>query len=203
MEEIFRQISSGLRLLDFKEDAINKFKKEKSLEDIFLSNLFVNYFLCLITFTLFLIFGEFSFNQEAINTAIFLAFLLIYPFLYNILVYIVYGIFGFTAEVLEPKKHIKPLISIGYHISIIYSLFFFIIASIFLISPLLGKILLVIYFIYFFIHLFITISKVYNFSLPKTLIVVLAPLLTLSLFFLLISIFFPQILVALIIFLYA
>ena len=193
MKNIILSLKEGIKILELNKMTINLLKYQKKLEDIFLENLIVNYFLCMVLFFIFLGFGDYRVGNTIINSSFFLGFLLLYPFLYNLFIYIVYLIFGISAEFIDNKKNIRPLMTIGYHTSIIYSFIFFFLALAFVYNKIVGLILLLIYLSYFLINMFCVISEVYHFSLHKTLIVLFVPILCISILFLFIAIFFPQV----------
>ncbi len=197
---IYKSIIDGLKILGFDKETIKKVSREKSIEEIFLSTLFLNYIIILIVFILATIVGEISIGGRELNLPVFFGILMIYPFTFNLLVYGIYGLFGFIAEMIDSKKHIKPLIATGFHTAIVYGIIFYIIAILSTFN-LEYAILLLITFIFYFIYtMFITISTVYEFSLEHTLITVFLPFILLGLVLLIIAMLFPEIIKSILIF---
>jgi hypothetical protein len=141
--------------------------------------------------------GYFIAGRE-INMPVFFGLLMIYPFAYNLMIYLKYGFFGAMAELLNKKKHIKPLVSVGFHTAIVYSIVFYIIGLLTLLSPIYGLTLTVIFSLYFIYVMFIVISTVYDYSLPQTLIVLFIPMMLFALIALILTLAFPKVLPALI-----
>jgi hypothetical protein len=184
-------IINGLRILGFDKNTIKKVAREKSLEEIFISNLFLNYLIVLIIFTTSLFIGGFKIDGRELNQVIFFALLMIYPFTFNLFVYFIYALFGYMAESLDKKCHTKKLINVGFHTAIVYAFIFYIIILISYFSLKFASFLILAFMIYFMYVMFISISVLYNFSLHKVLIVILVPFLIISLLLLFLQLFFP------------
>jgi hypothetical protein len=191
---ITESIINGLRILGFDKETIKKVSREKSLEDIFLSTLFLNYVIVLVLFTISLINGGFNINGRELNQTVFFALLMMYPFVFNLIVYIFYGFFGFVAEVLDKKKKIKPLISIGFHTAIVYSIIIYLIVLFASFNVTYALFLFVVFMVYFIYVMFLAISTIYNYSLPQTLIIIMVPFLVLGIVLLLLEVAFPNLL---------
>ena len=117
-----KSLVEGLGILGFDKDVIRKVAREKNLEEIFLSNLSINYFLVMITFFVSLAIGGFRIEGRELNMPVFFGLLMVYPFIFNTVVYILYGFFGLMAELLDKRKTVKPLLSVGYHTAVVYSI---------------------------------------------------------------------------------
>ena len=183
----------GLRILSFDRDTIKKVSKEKSLEEIFLSTLFLNYLLVLVVYIIGVAIGGFTVGDKSLNMPVFFGLLMIFPFTYNLIVYLLYGLFALFAELLHAKGGTAhQLLSVGFHTAFVYSIVIFIVA---LVSSQLGTkyaiIVLSIFFLWYLYSLFVSISEVYDFSLPQTLIVLFLPFLLIGILFMLIGAFLP------------
>ena len=170
-------IINGLRILGFDRETIKKVSKEKSLEEIFLSTLFLNYLIVLVVFLISLSMGGIQIKGRELNMPIFFGLLMIYPFAFNVAVYLLYGLFGFFAELLNSHKKIKPLISTGFHTAIVYSILFYTIGIVCMFDPVYASFLLGIFIAYFVIVMFLSITTIYKFSSAQTMITLLIPLL--------------------------
>lgn len=190
---IYKSIVDGLKILGFDKETIKKVSKEKSIEEIFLSTLFLNYIVILIIFVLTIIVGKVAIGGRELNLPVFFGILMIYPFTFNLIVYGIYGVYGFVAEMINTKKHIKPLITVGFHTAIVYSLILYIIA-LFSVFNLQYAVLLFTTFLFYFIYtMFVTISTIYDFSLEYSLITVFLPFIILGTFILIFAMMFPEI----------
>jgi len=198
---ILKSLSEGLRILGFDKPTIKTVSREKDLEEIFLSTLFLNYLIVLIVYLFGILIGGYSINGRELNMEVFFGLLMIYPFIYNLIIYIIYGFFGATAELMNSKKHIKPLISVGFHTGIVYSILILIICTIASsIGFELGLILLGIFALYFLYTMFISISTIYKFSLGQTLTVLMIPFLVLGILLTIIGAINPNFLTDIIVF---
>ena len=185
-------ISQGLKILSFDKKTIRHVSREKSLEEIFLTTLFINYLLVLITFLGGIAFGGYSLAGRELNMPVFFGILMVYPFVFNFVVYFLYGFFALMAEVIDPKKHIEPLMSVGFHSAIVYSFLIFVVAFVSLFLGLAyGVFVMSVFFAWFVYTLFVSISELYRFSLPQTLIVLIVPFIIIGLVFIFFSLFFP------------
>lgn len=192
---IVHAIVDGLKILSFDKQVTKKVSKEKSLEDIFLSTLFVNYMVVLVCFLVIVSMGGQLFIEDRpLNMPVVMGFLLMYPFAYNIVVYILYSFFGLMAEIVNAKNHVKPLLSAGFHSAIAYAPIIYAIAIVFTASISIGLILFAVFGIYFLIAMFHTISIVYKYSFAQSLIVLLIPMLILGLALVVLSAFSTQLL---------
>ena len=192
MKGLIKSLKTGFKIFDLNKLTINLVKHEKNLEHVFLENLILNYFFCMFVFVIFLLMGEYRVGDIIINKSIFLVSILLYPFFYTLFIYFIYLIFALSAEFVDSKKNIRPLITIGFYTSLIYSFIVILLVFIFTLNKIIGLLLLGLYLIYFLINMFCVISEVYRFSLHKSLIVLFIPLFILSFIFLMISIFFPS-----------
>lgn len=173
---ISQSIIDGLKILGFDKETIGKVSREKSLEEIFLSTLFMNYLIVLVVFICTTLTGGVSFGGRDINQPVFFGLLMIYPFVYNLIIYVIYGFFGVVAELLNNKKHVKPLISVGFHTAIVYSILFYVIGLLGTFDPAYGLFLFAVFCIYFLFTMFLAISEIYNFSGAQTLIIIIIPI---------------------------
>ena len=187
-----KSIMDGLKILGFEKKTIKKVSKEKDLEEIFLSTLFLNYLIVLVLFFVGITSNGFQINGRELNPPVLYGLLLIYPFIYNLLVYVVYGLFGLMAELLNKKNKIEPLLSVGYHTAIVYSGIIYIIGLLLTINPSLSLFLLTCFGIYFIIAMFYALSTVYSFSTDQTLIVLMTPFLIIGVILLLFISFIPE-----------
>lgn len=178
---IAHSIIEGLKILGFDKETIKKTSQEKSLEEIFLSTLFVNYMIILIVYLIAMINGNYSLQGKEINTPVLFGFLMIYPFAYNLVVYGIYGFFGLMAEMINKKTQVKPLIAVGFHTAIVYTILIYIIALIAMFNLSYALFLLCAFFAYFIYTMFVSIHTIYNYSLGQTLIVIMLPIIMLSL----------------------
>lgn len=191
---IKKSLIEGLKILSFDKETIKDVSREKSLEEIFLSTLFLNYLLVLIVYLLGLAMGGFTFQEKSVNMPVFFSLLMIYPFAFNLIIYVIYGFFGLTSEMIDSKNRVKPLMSVGYHVAIVYSFLIFIIAALSAkLGSAYGLFVLSVFLAWFIYTMFISLSTVYKFSLPQTLIVLFIPFLVIGLIILLIGVIAPEI----------
>ncbi len=179
---LVKSIIDGLKILGFDKETILMVSKEKSLEEIFLSTLFMNYLIVLIAFVIGVIAGDINTGVLTIrgldfNMPVIFGLMMIYPFLYNVGVYFLYALFGLIAEMLNTTKKVKPLISAGFHTAIVYTILVYVIVLISLFNPSYGLFLSGIFAIYFLLAMFLSISTIYGYSAAQTLIVLIIPLL--------------------------
>ena len=198
-----KSIIEGLKILGFDKEAIKFVSKERSLEEVFLSTLFLNYMIILVVFFLGLISGPVYLSGKELNKEVLFGLLMIYPFAYNVIVYFMYGFFGLIAEMLDKKDSVKPLISVGFHTAITYSIIFYVVGLLALINLNYALFLFLLFFIWFILTMFLSISVLYKFSFAQTLIIVLIPLLLLGLLLLVLVMIFPNSLKIIIDFLFA
>jgi len=187
-----KSLIEGLRILGFDKETIKNISREKNLEEIFLSTLFLNYIIVLVVYILGLFAGGYSLQNREINMPVFFGLLIIYPFAYNLVVYGVYGFFGLMAELLDNKKNVKPLISVGFHTALVYTILVYVIALLSTINLVYGAFLLSAFALYFVYTMFLAISIVYNFSLNHTLIVLLFPLFVFALLLIVSTLIYPE-----------
>lgn len=183
----------GLKILGFDKETVKKVSKEKNLEEIFLSTLFLNYLIILVVYMVGIIQGGFWIEGREINMPVLFGILMIYPFMYNIIVYAIYGFFGLMAELINSHKRIKPLISVGFHTAIVYSIIIFVIGLLASMNTQFGLILLTLFVFWFLYTMFVSISTLYGYSFGQTLIVLFLPFLLLGIVILIVSIFYPNI----------
>jgi hypothetical protein len=175
---ILKSLAEGLRILGFDRPTIKTVSREKDLEEIFLSTLFLNYIIVLFVYIIGIIMGGYSIGARELNMEVFFGLLMVYPFVYNLTIYLIYGFFGLTAELINTKNHTKPLISVGFHTGIVYSIILLVISALSLILGVeLGAILFGVFFAYFLYTMFLSISTIYNFSFGQTLTVLMIPFL--------------------------
>lgn len=178
---IIHAIEDGLKILGFNRQVIKRVSKEKSLEDIFLSTLFVNYMIVLVCFLVIIaVGGQLFIEERALNMPVIMGLLLMYPFAYNITVYILYAFFGLMAELLDSKNHVRPLLSAGFHSAIAYAPIVYAMALVLTASVQIGTLLFAAFALYYFIDMFHIISTIYKYSLPQTLIVIFVPIIILG-----------------------
>jgi len=189
---LVESLINGLKILAFDKETIKKISRERSLEEIFLSTLFLNYIIVLVIYLIGLAIGAYSIEGREVNMKVLFGLLIIYPFIYNLFVYGIYGFFGFIAEHLNKKKTIKPLISVGFHTAFVYSILLYIVAlgSTFNITT--GGFIFAFILIYFIYTMFAAISTIYELSFEKTLIVLFVPFLVFGIILLTISMLVPQ-----------
>ena len=192
---IVHAIIDGLKILGFDRRVIQRVSKEKSLEDIFLSTLFVNYMVVLVCFLVTIAMGgQLYLEDRMLNMPVTLGFMLMYPFAFNVAVYLVYSFFGLMAELIDTKKHIRPLLSTGFHTAITYALILYGIAILITADIAIGLFVLSAFVFYFLITMFYVISVVYKYSFAQALMVLLIPLLLLGIVVMATSTFIPSIL---------
>lgn len=186
-----KSIIDGLKILAFDRETIKYTAREKSLEDIFLNTLFLNYLIVLITYFYSILVGGFTINGRVLNMPVFFAILMVYPFAYNLIIYILYGFFGIMAELVNTTKKIKPLLSTGFHTAIVYAILIYIITLLSTIDSQYGIFMLIIFTLYFLYTMFVSISTIYNYSFPQTIIVLLTPIFIIGLIILIIMLLYP------------
>ncbi len=191
---ISKSLLEGLRILGFDKETIKQVSKEKHLEEIFLATLFLNYLIIMVMYLLGFFIGSYRLDGRLLNMELVYAFLMIYPFIFNVLVYGIYGFFGLFAEMLNRKNHVKPLISVGFHTGIVYTIVLYIFSLFAFFDLGLALFLFAIYFVYFIYIMFLSISTIYNFSFGQTLIVLFIPLMIIAMILFIIGIIFPDLL---------
>jgi len=190
---IVKSLSEGLRILGFDKETIKTVSREKDLEEIFLSTLFLNYLIILFVYLIGILFGGYTIGGRDLNMPVFFGLLMIYPFTFNLVIYAIYGFFGVTAEMLNTKKSVKPLVSVGFHTGIVYSILILIISAVSLgLGFKLGAILMTVFFLYFIYTMFLSISTIYNYSFGQTLTVLMIPFLVLGMILLIVSTIAPN-----------
>lgn len=175
-----KSILDGLKILGFDKEAIKSVSREKSLEEIFLSTLFLNYVIVLVVFILANLSGGITIVGRDLNMPVFFGLLMVYPFIYNVIIYSIYGLFGLFAELINSTKKVKPLLSVGFHTAIVYTILIYVIALFATYNINLGIFLFTFFVIYFLLSMFLSLSIVYNYSHAQTLIVLFLPLLIIS-----------------------
>ncbi|MDA3855967.1 MAG: hypothetical protein PF569_06900 [Candidatus Woesearchaeota archaeon] len=175
-----KSILDGLKILGFDKETIKTVSREKSLEEIFLSTLFLNYVIVLVVFILVKLSEGITIMGRDLNPPVFFGLLMVYPFIYNVVIYGIYGLFGLFAELINPSKKVKPLLSVGFHTAIVYTILIYIIGLVTTYSVNLGMFLLSFFVIYFLLSMFLSLSIIYNYSHAQTLIVLFLPLLLIS-----------------------
>ncbi len=176
-------VINGLKIMAFDKETMKKVSREKSLEEIFLSTLFLNYIIVLVVFLITLFTDNISFGSREINPQVFFGFLMIYPFVFNIKIYALYGFFGIVAELLNKHKKVKPLISVGFHTGIVYAIIMYMIGLISTFSLRLASFFVIAFLMYFLVTMFVSISAVYQYSLPQILIVMMIPIIMMLVMF--------------------
>lgn len=190
---ITKSIIEGLKILGFDKETITKVSKERSLEEIFLSTLFLNYFIVLIVYMISLILGGLKIEGRELHMPVVFGLLMIYPFVFNITVYAIYGFFASMAELLNTKIRTKPLISVGFHTAIVYSIIIYMIGLLSTFNLSWAGFLFAAFMIYFIYTMFLAISIIYEYSLGQTLIVIFVPFLLLGTISLISMMLFPGI----------
>jgi hypothetical protein len=170
-------IIDGLKILGFDKETIKTVSREKSLEEIFLSTLFLNYIIVLIVFIIGTSMGSIQIAGKSLNLSVFFGLLMTYPFVFNVIIYFIYSIFGLTAELLNTSKKLRPLLSVGFHTGIVYTIIFYIIALLSVYSLELGLFILLLFVLYFLLTMFLSIKIIHNFSNIQTLITLFIPIL--------------------------
>lgn len=189
-----KSIIEGLKILSFDKETIKRVSREKTLEEIFLSTLFLNYIIVLVVFLIGSFIGNISINGRELNMPVIFGILMIYPFTYNLIVYVTYGLFGLIAEMLDKRKSIKPLISVGFHTAIVYSIIVYVIALMSTFNLTYGFFILGLFMLYFLYTMFLSISTIYGYSFGQTLIVLFVPFLILGSILMVTLVMYPQIL---------
>jgi len=190
---LVRSLLEGVKILGFDKETIKKTSKERSLEEIFLSTLFLNYIIVLVVYLIGISLGNYSISGREINSNILFGLLMIYPFAFNLAVYGIYGFFGLIAELLNKKNSIKPLLAVGFHTAIVYSIIIYIISLFSIYNLNFGIFTLSFFGVYFIYTMFLSVSTIYNYSMEQTLIVVFLPILFLSFIVLITFMLFPSI----------
>lgn len=176
-----QSILQGLKILTLDKKTIKSTAREKNLEEIFLSTLFLNYLIVVIIYIISMINGGFSINERALNPTVFYAIIMIYPFFFNLMIYLIYGLFGIVAEHVEKKAHVKPLLCVGFHSAIVYAILFYAIFLAMTFDLAYGLFLLGGFALYFIYAMISILKIVYNFSGNKIAIVVFLPFVVISL----------------------
>ncbi len=189
---ITKSLIEGLKILGFDKETIKNVAREKNLEEIFLSTLFLNYLMVLIIYLLGILTGGFSIEGREINMTVFFGLLMIYPFVYNLAVYGIYGFFGAMAELLDKRKHIKPLISVGFHTAVVYSIVLYVIGLLTLFDINYGIFMFVLFMIYFIYTMFLAIKEIYEYSQGQIMIILFIPFTILFLALMTIYILLPD-----------
>ena len=191
---IIHALIDGLKILSFDKQVIRRVSKEKSLEDIFLSTLFVNYMVVLVCFLVIVAMGgQLYLEDRMLNMPVLMGLLLMYPFAFNIVVYAIYSLFGLMAELVNTKNHVRPLLSTGFHSAIAYAPILYGIAVITTASITFGLVLLGLFIAYFLVIMFYIISTIYKYSFAQSMMVLLIPLLIAGIALTILSVFVPQI----------
>lgn len=189
---IIHALIDGLKILSFDKQVIRRVSKEKSLEDIFLSTLFVNYMVVLVCFLVIVAMGgQIYVEDRLLNMPVLMGLLLMYPFAFNIIVYAIYSLFGLMAELVNTKNHVRPLLSTGFHSAIAYAPILYGIAVITTASIAFGVLLFTIFVIYFLVIMFYIISTIYKYSFAQSMMVLLIPLLIAGIALTILSVFIP------------
>ena len=178
---VSKSLLDGLNILGFDKTVIKRVARERNLEEIFLSTLFLNYFIVLVIYLVGLVNGGYTVAGRELNMPVFFGLLMVYPFLFNLIVFVVYGLFGLMAELLDKKMHVKPLIAVGFHTAIVYTILLYVIGILTTVNVQYGMFLLTVFLVYFLYTMFVSIAGVYRFSFSQTLIVLFTPFLLLSL----------------------
>jgi len=187
-----KSLIDGLKILGFDRETIKTVSKERSLEEVFLSTLFLNYIIVLIIFTISMITGPINLSGRELNMPVLYGILMMYPFIFNLIVYVVYGFFGLMAEMLNNKNHIKPLISVGFHTAIVYTVIIYLIGLTSLIDVTYSLFLLTVFILYFIYTMFLSISTIYEYSFAQSLIIVLVPFLLIGIILLITIMIYPE-----------
>lgn len=176
-----QSLIDGIKILALDRETIKRTGREKDLEEIFLSTLFLNYLIVLVLYIVSIIVGGFSINGRALNPNVFYALLMVYPFFFNLMVYLIYGLFGAVAELLEKKAHIRPLLSVGFHTAIVYTVLLYIIFLAITAHLEYGLLLIGGFILYFVYAMIIVLKTIYDFSGNNVAIVLFFPFLILGL----------------------
>lgn len=175
-----KSILDGLKILGFDKETIKTVSREKNLEEIFLSTLFLNYVIVLVVFILVNLSNGITIMNRDLNPPVFFGLLMVYPFVYNVIIYAIYGLFGLVAELLNSNKKVRPLLSVGFHTGIVYTILIYVIALLSTYNLNLGLFLFAFFVLYFLLSMFLSLSIIYNYSHAQTLIVLFIPLLLIS-----------------------
>ena len=99
---------------------------------------------------------------------------------------------GLSAELINPKKHLKPLLCVGFHKAQIFS---FIVLFLFLISMVntsIGIILSITYFLFFLLNTFVVIHYSYDFSIKQSFMTLFNLILIFTFILMVISFFYED-----------
>lgn len=187
-----KSIIEGLRILGFDRETIKTVSKEKDMEEIFLSTLFLNYLIVLVLYFVIILGNGITIEGKEVNMPVLFGFLMIYPFLYNILIYGLYSLFGHVAEMFDKKDKVHNLLSTGFHTAIVYTILLYIVGLLTTFSISYGTLLFGVFLLWFLVVIFYSISVIYKFSFSKILMVLITPLLLLGVVVLLLLIAFPS-----------
>jgi cation transport ATPase len=188
---IAQSIIDGLKILGFDKQTVKKVSREKDVEEIFLTSLFLNYIIVLIAYIIGNFTGGYYIGDRMLNPTAVNALLMIYPFVFNLVIYFIYGGFGMFAEIVNPKKHVKPLLSVGFHTAVVYSVLFYIFALLATIDVNYALFLFLVFGVYFLAAMVFVTHVTYGFSTNQSIIVVLSPFLFLSLILLVVLSVWP------------
>ncbi len=189
---VTKSLINGLKILGFDKETIKEVSKEKKLEEIFISTLFLNYVIVMVIYLMSLGTKGVFIDGKQLDNAVLFGLLMVYPFLFNLIVYMTYGFFGLMAELLDNRKHVKPILEVGFHTAIVYTIIIYIIGIFAMFDTRYALFLLTGFLLFFIYTMFLTISTIYGFSLGKTLIVLLIPFLIIFMAMLVIFVVFPQ-----------
>lgn len=170
---ISQMLKTGYKILTFDKETIKHNSNPKFLEDCFFSNLLFNYLLVLIFFLFYLSTNSYSIGLVEVNRYILLSVLLVYPFIYNLVIYIFYSIFGLLAEFIKSKNKVKSFMTIGYYTGVFYSIIFYILALLVNYNYPMAVFISIFVFIYFIISIFIFLKEIYKLSTLEINIVIL------------------------------
>lgn len=187
-----KSLMDGLKILGFDKDTIKSVSRERSLEEIFLSTLFLNYIIVLIVYTISVSFGGVYFEGKPLNMSVVYGLLMVYPFVFNLCVYLLYGFFGIMAEMLDKRKKIEPLMSVGFHTAIVYTIVFYIIALSAIWSMKFALLMIAAFLVFFIYVMFNTIITIYKYSFGQALIVLFVPFVIIGLLLLGVFLAFPN-----------
>ena len=197
-----KSLKDGIEILLFNKKAIKRLSKEQSFEEIYLSNLFINYALVMLIYFIIVLGNGLAIGGREINKDVFLGLLLLYPLLYNTIIYVIYIFYGIFSEIIEKKNLFNKFLVLGFHKAYIFNFLFFVNLIIFFLNVSIGKFIFSIILSYFFILIFYIISCFYRFSFAKVLQVFLIPIFALFLIFLFLSLIFPNIFIDILRFLF-
>ena len=191
--KLCHSLYEGLKILGFDKETIKRTGREKHLEDIFLSTLFLNYMLILALYLIIIIIGgDIIYQGRVLNLPVLFGLMLAYPFIFNVITYLIYFIFAATAEVLDKRKTIKPILCIGFHTAFAYGVLAFLVIFLSYFNIISAKFVLLVFFFYFLYSMFVNISTIYEFSLEKTLLCLFLPFFFFGLLILCFGLLFPN-----------